>query len=394
MAQEAREAKLPSANHPARGEEEATAAAPSPSAGLSLTVLSGLAVLAAMYVARDVLIPIALALLLALLLRPLQRRLRRWHVPDYASALVLIAAVVGVFLLGVLTLAGQAQQWLSEAPALVEKVGHMLPARPSPMDDLAKTTDAVADLTRSATASPPVEVEVKSSDAAYTVLGVSSQFVGTSIIVFVVGYFLLALGDTLVRQAVEAQPSFFGKRNVVQLVQNVEQGVSRYLLTITMINVGLGVVTGLAMWLLRVPNPVLWGALAGTLNYVPHVGAFLCMVVLFIVGTVAHESIGYGALVAGTFVALTSVESYFLTPLVLSKSLRLSPLAVILAILFWGWMWGIPGGLMAAPLLTVVKIVSDQFQSLSWLAALLSGESASTAPGNANVASSPAQQAA
>jgi predicted PurR-regulated permease PerM len=238
-----------------------------------------------MYFARDVLIPIALALLLALLLRPLQRRLWRWHVPDYASALVLIAAVVGVFLLGVLTLAGQAQQWLSEAPALVEKVGRMLPARPSPMEDLAKTTDAVADLTRSASAKRPVEVEVQSSDAAYTILGVSSHFVGASIIVFVVGYFLLALGDTLLRQAVEAQ-SFLGKRNVVQLVQNVEQGISRYLLTITAINVGLGVVTGLAMWLLGVPNPVLWGVLAATLNYVPHVGAFLCMVVLFVVGTV------------------------------------------------------------------------------------------------------------
>jgi predicted PurR-regulated permease PerM len=262
------------------------------------------------------------------------------------------------------------------------------------MDDLAKTTDAVADLTRSASAKPPLEVEVLSSDAAYAILGVSSHFVGASIIVFVVGYFLLAMGNTLLRQAVEAQPSFLGKRSVVQLVQNVEQGISRYLLTITAINVGLGIVTGFAMWLLRVPNPVLWGVLATTLNYVPHVGAFICMVVLFVVGTVAHESIGYGGLVAGVFVVLTSVESYFLTPLVLSKSLRLSPLAVILAILFWGWMWGIPGGLMAAPLLTVVKIVSDQFQSLSWLAALLSGESASVTNDNMNLTGAPARQAA
>lgn len=394
MAQEAREAKPPPGTRTVPSEEEATAAAPSPSTGLPLMVLSCLAVLAAVYIARDVLIPVVLASLLALLLRPLQRRMWHWHVPDYASSLLLIAAVVALFLLGVLTLAGQAQQWLAEAPAMVEKVGRMLPTRPSPMDDLAKTTDAVADLTRSASAKPPLEVEVLSSDAAYAILGVSSHFVGASIIVFVVGYFLLAMGNTLLRQAVEAQPSFLGKRSVVQLVQNVEQGISRYLLTITAINVGLGIVTGFAMWLLRVPNPVLWGVLATTLNYVPHVGAFICMVVLFVVGTVAHESIGYGGLVAGVFVVLTSVESYFLTPLVLSKSLRLSPLAVILAILFWGWMWGIPGGLMAAPLLTVVKIVSDQFQSLSWLAALLSGESASVTNDNMNLTGAPARQAA
>jgi len=300
--------------------------------------------------------------------------------------------VVALFALGVLTLAGQSQQWLGEAPGMVKKVSRMLPARPSPMEDLAKTTDAVADLTRSDGENPPLAVEVQSSDVAYTILGVSSQFVAASIIVFVVGYFLLALGDTLMRQAVEAQPSFMGKRNVVQTVQQVEQGISRYLMTITVINIGLGVVTGAAMWLLGVPNPVLWGVMATTLNYVPHVGAFVCMVVLFVVGAVAHESIGYGVLVAGTFVVLTSVESYFLTPLVLSKSLQLSPLAVILAILFWGWMWGIPGGLMAAPLLTVIKIVCDQFQSLYWLAALLSGESASASA--ANVPGAAAQQAA
>jgi predicted PurR-regulated permease PerM len=98
--------------------------------------------------------------------------------------------------------------------------------------------------------------------------------------------------------------------------------------------------------------------------------------------------------VAGTFIVLTSIESYFLTPLVLSKSLRLSPLAVILAILLWGWMWGIPGGLMAAPLLTVIKIVCDQFQSLYWLAALLSGESGSVTNGHVNLTGASAQQAA
>jgi len=393
MAQDAKEPKPLPADRPAPGEErEATAAVADSRAALSLSILAGLVILATLYIARDVIIPVVLALLLALLLRPLQRRMRRWRIPDYASALALIAAVVALFALGVLTLAGQSQQWLGEAPGMVKKVSRMLPARPSPMEDLAKTTDAVADLTRSDGENPPLAVEVQSSDVAYTILGVSSQFVAASIIVFVVGYFLLALGDTLMRQAVEAQPSFMGKRNVVQTVQQVEQGISRYLMTITVINIGLGVVTGAAMWLLGVPNPVLWGVMATTLNYVPHVGAFVCMVVLFVVGAVAHESIGYGVLVAGTFVVLTSVESYFLTPLVLSKSLQLSPLAVILAILFWGWMWGIPGGLMAAPLLTVIKIVCDQFQSLYWLAALLSGESASASA--ANVPGAAAQQAA
>ena len=169
-----------------------------------------------------------------------------------------------------------------------------------------------------------------------------------AVIVFVLGFFLLAFSESLLRHAVTLCTSFAQKRSVVQAVLEVENGISRYLLTISTINAGLGLATALVLWMLGIPNPLLWGVLAMTANYVPHVGAFLCMVVLFFVGAVSHESLGYGLLTAGAFVILTSAESYFITPLVLSRSLQLSPLAVLLAILFAGWLWGIAGGLMAA----------------------------------------------
>lgn len=375
MAQEAREAKPPPGTRTVPSEEEATAAAPSPSTGLPLMVLSCLAVLAAVYIARDVLIPVVLASLLALLLRPLQRRLWRWHVPDYASSLLLITAVVALFVLGVLTLAGQAQQWLAEAPAMVEKVGRMLPTRPSPMDDLAKTTDAVADLTRSASAKPPLEVEVLSSDAAYAILGVSSHFVGASIIVFVVGYFLLAMGNTLLRQAVEAQPSFLGKRSVVQLVQNVEQGISRYLLTITAINVGLGIVTGFAMWLLRVPNPVLWGVLAGVANFVPYLGGLACLVVLTLVSLVTFDSLWRALLVPGVFLVLDTVHSNVITPLLMGRRFTLNTPVLFVGLLFWWYVWGVAGALLAVPLLSALKIVCERVPGLQGIAIFLGDES-------------------
>jgi len=127
--------------------------------------------------------------------------------------------------------------------------------------------------------------------------------------------------------------------------------------------------------MLGVPNPVLWGVMVGTLNFVPHVGAFICLVVLFVVGAVTHQSLSYGMAVAAVFVLLTSAESYLVTPLVLSRSLQLSPLAVILFVLFWGWLWGIVGGLMAAPLLAVMKIICDQFESLRPWSIMLSGSS-------------------
>ena len=363
---------IPTKSDSAIATAEANAARPQ--ASWPLVLLAILAIGAAMFFARDVLVPIVFAILLALVLRPLMRRMRKANLPDGLSALILISAIALIFLAGIATLAGQAQTWLAQAPATVARVRKMIPMQSGPISDFREATAAVEDLTKTEDGPAPLRVQVSSQDAAATLLGVSSHFTAASIIVFVLGYFLLAFSDTMLKQALAAQASFSDKRNVVAGLQNVEQGISRYLLTITVINIALGVATAVAMWFWGIPNPLLWGVLATIANFVPHVGAFLCMVVLFFVGAVTHQSLGMGAAVAGTFVLLTSAESYFITPMVLSKSLQLSPVAVLLAILFWGWIWGIGGGLMAAPLLAVMKIVCDQFASLKWLSVLLSGE--------------------
>lgn len=344
-----------------------------PFASLSLVILSVLAVLTAMYFARDLLVPLVYALLLALLLRPALRRMRALHLPDIASAFILITAVVAIFSVSVLRLAGEGQKWLAQAPKTVEKVGQMLPTQAGPIANIQKTTQAVEDLAQPEDGSKPVPVKMETQDVAYAILGVSGHFLGAAVIVFVVGFFLLAFSETLVRQAIATRGPFNEKRHIVEGLRHVETGISRYLVTITGINIGLGIATGLAMWALRIPNPVLWGVMAATLNYVPHIGAMLCMVVLFFVGSVTHESITYGAVAAGVFMFLTSFESYFVTPMVLSKSLSLSPLAVILSILLLGWMWGVAGGLIAAPLITAVKIICDQFESLHSLSVFLGG---------------------
>jgi predicted PurR-regulated permease PerM len=331
------------------------------------------------YFARDVLIPIVLSVLVALVLRPLLRKLQRLRIPTVAASFFIVATLAILSVVGIATLAGQGQNWLASAPSTVKQVRSMLSSGAGPIKDLQKATEAVRDLAQPNQNKETMPVEVQSSDAAFTILGASGRIFGGLVIVLVLAFFLLAFSDTLLKQAVNSRPSWSEKRNVVQLIQNVESGISRYLATITVINIGLGVVTACALWLLGIPNPVLWGVMAGTLNYVPHVGAFACMAVLFFVGAVAHESLWYGVGTAVLFSIITSVESYLVTPFVLSRSLQLSPLAVIVAILLFGWMWGIAGGLMAAPLLAVVKIVCDQFNSLRGMGAILGGES--TGPG-------------
>jgi predicted PurR-regulated permease PerM len=346
-------------------------------ASLPLLVLAWLAVVAALYFARDVLVPVVLALFLALLLRPILRRMRGLHLPDVVSSFVLIVSMFVVFIAALLTLAGQAEGWLSQAPKTIERVRQLLPAEAGPLQKIEETTTAVEKMSGSNAIEQALAVRIRSQDVAYRMLGASGRFVGAAVIVFVVGFFLLAFSDALLKQAIAVPNSFGDKRNVVHVLQEVEVGVSRYLTTITVINIGLGTASGIALWLLGMPNPVLWGVMAMIANYVPHLGAFVCAAILFCVGAVTHESLAYGLLVAGVFSALTSAESYLITPLVLSRSLQLSPLAVILSILFWGWLWGIAGGLMAAPILAVVKIACDQFPSCRHISMLLSGDTPS-----------------
>lgn len=367
-----------------------------PKASWPLLILATIAIFAVLYVARDVIVLIVFAVMLALLLRPLLRRMKPWNIPNAASALILVGAVVAVFVIGILSLAGQAQSWLAEAPQTLRNVKNMLPTGKGAIGDIQETSQAMEDLTNGEEASAP-EVKLRSAssqDFAYAVLGVSGHFIGAALIVFVLAYFLLALSDQLLNQLVEAMPSFGEKRNAVQLVQNVERGMSRYLATITVINIGLGIVTALCMWLLRLPNPILWGVMATTLNFVPHVGAFITLCVLFFVGSLEHESLWYGLAAAGLFGLITTVESYFITPLMLSHSLELSPLAVILSILVFGWLWGVGGGLLAAPLLAVIKIVCDQFDSLRPFGAMLGAAPGASARNGSGPVESPQQRAA
>lgn len=356
--------------------ESGPAEEPRPAASWPMLTLTWLAGITALYVARDLIIPVLLGLFLALLLRPLLRRLRRLNIPDIVSSFVMVTFVAGLFTAALVRLAGQGQEMLAQAPDMVDRVQAMLPKSSGPIGDLAKATAAVRSLTQPTETTTPMPVVVHSPEAAYSFLGASGHVVGAALIVFVLAFFILSFSDTLLKQAVESRPSFSQKRNVVQLLHNVENGISRYLATITIINAGLGFASGLLLWMLNIPNPVLWGLLVATLNFIPHIGAFACMILLFVVGAVTHQSLGYGFGVAFAFALLTTAESYLITPLVLSRSLHLSPLAVILFVLFWGWLWGITGGLMAAPLLAVIKIICDQFETLRPYGIILSGKSA------------------
>ena len=197
------------------------------------------------------------------------------------------------------------------------------------------------------------------------VFSTAPDLLGGVVLAFVFLYFLLAEGDAILNNVLGLLPTVHEKREAVELTRAAEKGVSRYLLAVAIINAGLGVCIGVAMWLVGLPNPVLWGAMAMLLNYIPYVGAFLGAGIVFLAAYLEPEfSLSRAALAPLCYMAINLAEGNFITPAVLGKTIALNPLMVLLSLAFWGWIWGPAGAVLAVPLLSMAKIVCDQFERL------------------------------
>src|SRR5436309_600589 len=178
-------------------------------------------------------------------------------------------------------------------------------------------------------------------------------------------FFLLASGDLFLRKLISALPRLADKRRAVEIARQIENDISAYLLTITMINGGLGLSVWGAMALLKVPNPLLWGVTAWATNYIPYLGAMFMYCVLTMVGFLTFDTVGHALLVPAAFGVCNILEAYLVTPLVLGRRLTLNPVVIFLALTFWGWLWGVTGALLAVPIMVVFKIFCDHSEPLA-----------------------------
>jgi len=166
-------------------------------------------------------------------------------------------------------------------------------------------------------------------------------------------------------KAVRALPTLTDKKRAVGIANNMEEHISRYLLAVTAINVGLGVAETVAMYLLGMPNPVLWGVMAAVFNFVPYLGALVGGVMIGMAGYVHAGEIEWGLLVGAVYFGITSIEGGFVTPMLLAHRLTLNPVILLVGVIFWGWLWGIPGTLLAVPLMSSFKILCDHIEPLA-----------------------------
>lgn len=341
-----------------------------------LGILCGLGILFALYFAQAVFIPLMLSLVISMLLRPTVRWLSRRHVPESLGAAVCLASVIVVMAAGILPLLEPARKWLDHFPEHMERASEKLEIVKDRLVQLGKVRSQIAELAIASDKSEqPVAVRVKEPDltGSAVVLSATGNMVGMWLVVIVLSFFLLTSGDVLINNVLMILPTIREKRRTVELIKEIERGISSYLLTITMINFGLGCVTGIVLWLLGVPNPAVWGLMATVFNYIPFVGPGMAGLAIGIVALLSFDSFGYALLAPLLFYVIAAVEGNVVTPLLLGRNMSLNPVLVLAFLVCWGWMWGIAGAALAVPILAMLKIGCDHFESTRPVGTLLGG---------------------
>jgi predicted PurR-regulated permease PerM len=324
--------------------------------------LSGLFLLAAfgtLYVARAVFMPIVLALLLSFLLAPLVSGLARLHVPTPLGAAIVLVTILAVVGYGAYWLSGPAAGWMEQIPRSLEQLGTKVQTMQESVAEISKATQQVETLAKGGQEQGTPVVELQRPPLIGSILNQTLDVGAAIVVTIILLYFLLASGNLFLQKLVRVLPRFRDKRTAVTIVHQIEKDVSLYLLTVTMTNAGLGVAVGLAMYGLGMPNPVLWGVMVGCFNFIPYLGDIASTIVLTLVASVTFDQLGYILLVPVVFIVLTSLEGMIVTPIVVVKRLSLNPVGIFIWLLLWGWLWGIPGALLAVSLLAVIKIICD-----------------------------------
>jgi predicted PurR-regulated permease PerM len=335
--------------------------------------LFGLSAFAAIYVASSIVLPVILAFALKLLLQPAVRVLERLHIPRAIGALVPILLVIGVLVGLVAGLSGPAATWAERLPQGIPRLEAHLVVLKGPIEALQKViqqAESVADAPGEKGSTIAVRRDLGLTGALFSGTRAILDGLLTTILVL---YFLMVSGDTFLRRMVEVLPRFRDKRQAVDISQQVEHDISAYLVTITAMNAVVGGATAAAMYLCGLGDPLLWGATAFLLNYIPILGPLFGTVIFLLAGMLTFDSLGWALLPPALYFGIHLVEGEALTPMLLARRFTLNPVLVILSLVFWFWMWGVPGAILAVPMLAILKIVCDRLRPLKALGHFLEG---------------------
>ena len=353
----------------------------------AVVIIAIILMTAAMASAREFLVPVFAAILLALVFRPVRRALNRMGLSDALAALVITGALVGGLVALVAALSQPVSTWIENAPRIAFQIERKLESLQGTMeavneaarqiDELAEGSDVSTDIAASSVSgeqSVQIEVTEDQPGLAARIASTAPLVVGQIAFTLALLFFVLASGDLFRQRVVEVIPSFRDKRRAMAIANDIERRLGHYLFTITVINAGLGVVVGLGMWAIGMPDPLLLGVAAFLLNYMPYVGAVVGTIATTMIGLVALPDLWMAALAGGIYFTATTLEGQFVTPWFVGRSLRLNPVVVFLSVAFWAWLWSVVGMVIAVPMLVVLRVFSEHVPSMATFGRFLASE--------------------
>lgn len=314
-----------------------------------------IAVVTALYVTRAVAVPVLLAIIVGTILAPVVSRLQRHGVPRVASTVFIVALLMGLFVIFVVALTTPLADWLGRASELGAALRSKLQNFTGPLSalqDLYATLQSVG-----AGAKPPgQEIAVAASPNANiveTAVSVLTPALSQLLIFFVSIIFYLVYKTDFKASAILAFSTRDTRLRILRIYNDVESRLARYFVTFTLINIALGAVMTLAMYLVGMPNPLLWGAMAGILNFLPYLGPAIVTIALVVASLVSFPTLAGAAVPPLVYIVVHTIEGEFLTPSVLAYRLSVNPFFLFLSVVFWTWMWGPIGAFLAVPIAMV-----------------------------------------
>ena len=348
------------------------------------SALNGLFILAGIYtlsIARSFLVPLAVGLMLYFLLRPPVRTLKAARVPEPLGAALVLGTLLAVVGIGFYALSWPAAAWASRAPESLQRVESKLRPLAHRIQRLTHTAEQMGRITESTVpSSPSTQVTIREPSLGTMFMGGMQSFLAGTVVVLSMVYFLLSEGDGLLRKIVRAFPRLKDRERAVMIAHEMEQQISGYIFFSTLMNAIFGVLIAAVMWLLGMPNPMLWGFVAGVTKFIPYLGGLVCAVVLAMASIVAFDDIWWALLVPGVFLAVDTVHGNVLLPLLLGKRFTLDPAVLFVGLFFWWFVWGTAGALLAVPMMSALRIFCDHVDGLQRFGHLLGGTDADAAP--------------
>lgn len=337
----------------------------------SLSVVRGsvlgifiIALLFALESTAGFIIPIVVAHLLDRLLSPLVRGMRKGGIPAPVGAAIVLLAFGGVIGGGAYYLSGPAAEWVESAPRHIRVAESRLRGSTEPLEEMKQAAEEVDEATSVEDESSQQTVQVEEQSTSEMLLDQTQVFVSGLLITIFLLYFLLASGDLFLRKVVQVLPQFRHRRNAVRIIRRMEEDLTHYLSTVVLINTGLAIAIAGGMYLVGMPNPLLWGALGGLLNFVPYIGPLINIIVVTIVALVSFESVASALLAPAVYLVINGIEGSVVTPALMGMRLKLNPIVIFLGLTFWTWLWGVAGALLAVPLMATLKIMCDSITLL------------------------------